>query len=398
MRIAVYHNLPSGGAKRALFDYLKATKKHVEYDLYRIDSLKNEEFLDVRPHVNKIYNFHPPQPYFPSWLKWGCILEPLKALSSLNQLQQKIAQQIDSRSYDMVFVHHCSITQSPLLLKYLKTKTIYYAQEPRRKSFEYDFIYNFPIARPGLKAKLNNVLQSYIDSKIKNEDIAAARAATLVLCNSYYSAESIYRAYGLKSTVSYLGVDPEIFRPIKINQNSNYFLSVGALHPAKGHDHTIKMIGKLPQKSRPLLRIVFDRELDGYSEYLQNFAAEHGVELDLNFGISDEELVTQYSNARATICSAHLEPFGYTPIESFFCGTPVIAVKEGGYRETVGDHPAGVLMDRTQPEFRTVFERLIEVEEKIKSDKIRSLCLNYWSLNSAADRLMHILNSASKLS
>jgi glycosyltransferase involved in cell wall biosynthesis len=46
------------------------------------------------------------------------------------------------------------------------------------------------------------------------------------------------------------------------------------------------------------------------------------------------------------VCAAELEPIGFTPLEAMACGTPVVAVREGGYKETVVDGHNGRLLER----------------------------------------------------
>jgi glycosyltransferase involved in cell wall biosynthesis len=53
-----------------------------------------------------------------------------------------------------------------------------------------------------------------------------ASYAKYIVANSYFSRETILRAYGLNSFVSYLGVDTELFRPLSLPKG-NFVLSVG---------------------------------------------------------------------------------------------------------------------------------------------------------------------------
>ena len=53
-----------------------------------------------------------------------------------------------------------------------------------------------------------------------------------------------------------------------------------------------------------------------------------------------------YRSSRLTVCAARLEPFGLTVLESTSCGTPVVAVAQGGYRETVVDGVNGYFAER----------------------------------------------------
>jgi glycosyltransferase involved in cell wall biosynthesis len=60
--------------------------------------------------------------------------------------------------------------------------------------------------------------------------------------------------------------------------------------------------------------------------------------------VSDAELVRMYSAALCTICASRLEPVGLTALESLSCGTPVVAINEGGFRETVCHERNGLLV------------------------------------------------------
>ena len=44
------------------------------------------------------------------------------------------------------------------------------------------------------------------------------------------------------------------------------------------------------------------------------------------------------------ICLGRNEPFGLIPLEAAACGVPVVALKEGGYPETIIDGKSGYLV------------------------------------------------------
>ena len=51
--------------------------------------------------------------------------------------------------------------------------------------------------------------------------------------------------------------------------------------------------------------------------------------------ISEQELINLYVRRKGLICTAFDEDFGLTPVEAMASGKPVVAVNEGGFRETV---------------------------------------------------------------
>jgi glycosyltransferase involved in cell wall biosynthesis len=61
--------------------------------------------------------------------------------------------------------------------------------------------------------------------------------------------------------------------------------------------------------------------------------------------VSDEKLVNLYSNALYTLFAFAHEPFGYIPVESMACGTPVLTYSKQGPLETVIDEKTGWLAD-----------------------------------------------------
>src|SRR3954447_14383079 len=61
------------------------------------------------------------------------------------------------------------------------------------------------------------------------------------------------------------------------------------------------------------------------------------------------------------VYAPHLEPFGYAPLEANACGTPVVALAEGGVRETVHHEVNGLLVSHASSElFAAAMERLID--------------------------------------
>ncbi len=69
---------------------------------------------------------------------------------------------------------------------------------------------------------------------------------------------------------------------------------------------------------------------------------EH-ANLEFLGGINDDALIGLYSNALFTFYPFTDEPFGYIPIESLACGTPVLTFNKQGPKETITNEETGWL-------------------------------------------------------
>ena len=201
------------------------------------------------------------------------------------------------------------------------------------------------------------------------------------------------RSYGLNSFVSYLGVDTELFKPLGIPKE-DFVLSVGRLIPSKGFDFVVRSLGTINPKMRPKLIVVSD-EIDlHYREFLEQLARRSGVDLRIASLITDDALVSLYNKAKLLVYAPYLEPFGLVPIEAMACGTPVVAVKEGGVRESVIHNKTGILTQRDEHMFAEALMELLSNEEKIRdmSQNAIECTEDYWTVEKAGKRLMWHIN------
>jgi glycosyltransferase involved in cell wall biosynthesis len=169
-------------------------------------------------------------------------------------------------------------------------------------------------------------------------------------------------------------------------------LSVGGLEPSKGHQLLIDAVGAMDPTARPHVVIVFNREQPGYRQQILRSANEAAVGLTLRVGITTTELVRLYQEALFTFCGAAGEPFGLTPLESAACGTPVIAIRAGGYLDTVSEGANGVLVNPDPPSIRSAVESAA-AGELPRGASVRRSILPYWTWDSAAERFATALDA-----
>src|SRR5579864_1256360 len=219
MRIAIYENLPPGGAKRAAHELGRYLASRHEADLYQLSVTDNRAF-DLRSLVRRVYSypFRPLRGLLEARLRTGHLAPRSYTLFwPLRALHRRIAADISRRGYDVVLAHTDAMTQSPYLLRFLgRIPTVYFCQEVFRVAYEADAL---RAHREALKSSrfplgaLRLLEDSAIQGKLKANDRRNTSAAGTVVVNSRYSQEQVLSAYGRDALVCYLGVDLEVFRP-----------------------------------------------------------------------------------------------------------------------------------------------------------------------------------------
>ncbi len=371
MKIAIFHNLPLGGAKRTLFEEMKYLSKKHDIDCYEYSST-DERVWNIIPFCKNVFPYNFSVDMNPKGVLER-IIRDFNNFVKLRYINKNIASDIDKRKYDIVLVHADKYTQAPFVLRYLKTPSLYFCQEYLRLVYEKELSIDKNIK--GFK-----YLYEYLTRKIrKSIDKRNIESATTILCNSLFTMNNVKNVFNLKdTTVCHLGVDINIFKK-RSNVRKNYVLFIGEKNYINGF-YTIKNIFKDKIKIKTL-----------------------GIKNGKPMIIKDRELSKIYSEALMTICVSYNEPFGLASIESMSCNTPVIAVNEGGYKETVIDGKTGYLIKRDPKEFGKYCNLLIKNKKMIEilGKKGREHVSNNftWVLhNQTLERKMNdILNEATKI-
>ena len=164
-------------------------------------------------------------------------------------------------------------------------------------------------------------------------DAATADRPNRFLANSQYVAGRIRRYYNRESTVVYPPVDTDFYQPGVPSREASV-LVVSALVPYKRLDIAIEAakLAKLP------LRIVGQGPEEAR---LREVAA--GADVQFMGWRSNEEIRALYQASSAVLLPG-VEDFGIVPVEAQACGTPVVALAEGGAKETVVDGVTGALV------------------------------------------------------
>jgi glycosyltransferase involved in cell wall biosynthesis len=185
---------------------------------------------------------------------------------------------------------------------------------------------------PDQIGKLKSRLMQPIMHAMARWDRATATRVDRFLANSQYVAGRIGRYYNRRSAVVYPPVATDFYTP-ESRSSARGFLIVSALVPYKRLDVAIEACRRL---AAPLTIV-------GTGPEEARLRALAGPDTRFLGWLPDEEIRTLYRSAAATLLPG-TEDFGIVPLESQACGTPVVALGDGGARETVVDGETGVLV------------------------------------------------------
>lgn len=367
MKIAIFHNLSSGGAKRSLFEIVKRLSRRHEIRVYSLSSA-DHEFCDIRPYVesHQVYPFQAGKLFHSPFGRLNSIIRAFD-LVRLRHINEIISNDIKQHEPDLIFVEPCRFENAPSLLRYISEfASIYYCHEP------YRILYEDAPPRPYYngRSKLRHTLDqydpflTYFRNYARNNDQLNIQKAGRVFVNSAYTKQQVEKIYHIKAEVNYLGVDTNKFKPLQYVNKSNFILSVGSLTPLKGFDFIIRSIAMMPTSDQPALIIASNFSNTQEYEYLNDLANQNHINVQFLIGINDEKLVELYNSARLTAYTPHREPFGLVALESMACATPVVGVKEGGLLETVRDKFTGCLTPRDEKIFAMALLELLKNPQK----------------------------------
>ncbi|WP_049144931.1 glycosyltransferase [Micrococcus luteus] len=191
--------------------------------------------------------------------------------------------------------------------------------------------------RDSIKGRIARVLRP----GLRRWDRAAVRRRSRYVANSTVVKKRIEDVYGLE------GVDL-VFPPHSVSTDGpqepipgaerlaedGFLLSVARLMPYKHVDVAIEAAARA---GRPLVVI-------GKGPEEARLRAMAGEDVVFGQDLTDAQLRWAYAHATALIAASH-EDFGITPLEASAWGVPTVALRAGGYLDTIVEDVNGVFVD-----------------------------------------------------
>lgn len=399
MKIAVWHNLGSGGAKRALYDHIRVLKENGHYLEAWTTDISSEDFLPLSELITE--NRKDIKSRYDILCK---IKNPIKREKRISELLNnhflECVREIESKKFDIIFANSCLVNYMPGIGKFTSLPAILYLGEPYRPLYESmpENVWQAPYKKFRLK-KIKRIFFDYRLTysrriKVMNE-VEAAKSYDRILVNSLFSRESVIRAYGTDATVCYLGIDTEKFKPTG-QEKEPYVIGIGSIGFIKNVRGAVEIIAEIPKEIRPELIWVGNIADLWYQKELLVLANKLSVRIKCLVNIPDEELISLVSRAAIMIYTSRLEPFGLAPLEANACGTYVVGVAEGGVRESITNGANGTLVNGfKKKEIAEIIRPFIEDLEyaKRKGNSSRLFVLDHWNMSLMADNILSEIKS-----
>jgi glycosyltransferase involved in cell wall biosynthesis len=209
-----------------------------------------------------------------------------------------------------------------------KTLNICYCHTPLRPIWDMydDYAASHKMGDSGMYKWFVNYLRKW--------DVASSKHVHYFIANSLHIQQRIKNSYGRDSVV--------VYPPVRVNKfalseapRKDYYLCVGRAVPYKKMDMVARAFQQMPDK-----QLVLIGEGWGTKEWDELLKGHPNIKW-LGYQ-KDEDMLRYIQEAKACIFAAK-EDFGIMCVEVLACGTPVLALDYGGFRETVVHGETGYL-------------------------------------------------------
>ena len=310
MKIAIIHDwlVVNAGAEKVLKEIVAL---YPNADIFAIVDFLSEEdrekilqgkathtsFVQTLPFAKKYFRYY--LPFFP-----------------------KAVQSFDLHTYDLI------VSSSWAFAKGVKTHHnqvhICYCHTPIR--YAWDMLEEYTKDLFLLKRFFVQISLNYI----RRFDVKTSHSVDYFVANSHFVARRIKKIYNRDSIVIYPPV--EISQFTLCEKKKEYYLSVSRLVGYKKTILIAEAFAKMPDK-----KLIIIGEGNEYKKIAK--IATSNIEL---LGYQDTQSIVQYMQKAKAFVYCAIEDFGIAPVEAMACGTPVIALRQGGTAESVIDGVSGV--------------------------------------------------------
>lgn len=324
LKVALVHDYLKeiGGAEMVLMQLKEMFPEAPVYTAYKFPSYWGQ-YKDVLDKWDIRESWGRWLPFLPKFLSYYTVLSPL------------FFKSIDLSSFDVVIVSQTGGYFPNGVRLGKNTKLITYCHTPPR------FLYGYPSASSERFKWYWRVESEIANHILRMVDFSWAQRSTVFVANSKNVARRINKFYRREAEVIY----PPIEIPkVKINlKRKDYFLSVSRIVGTKNIELAVAAANKYGFKlkiaGRPIGRTG--------KEILKKIT---GPNVEYLGEVSQEAKLRFFAEAKGFLALESDADFGMSTVEPQAFGTPVVALRAGGYLEAVEEDKTGVFFDELTEE------------------------------------------------
>ncbi len=344
MKIAIIHDwlVTDAGAEKVLKSICELYPKADIFSL--VDFLDDKDKKEVINFRDVKTSFIQKLPFSKKYFRYYLTFFPM-AIESF-----------DMNSYDLIISSSWAVAKG---VKTHKNQThICYCHTPIR--YAWDLYDEYTSNLTGLKA----MLVKWTLKRLREWDLATVDRVDYFVANSKFVQNRIKKTYKKDATVIYPPVDIEKFSLYE--DKEDFYLTASRLVPYKKTKLIVEAFNEMPDKK--LVVIGAGEEF----ESIKSIAKENITVL----GYCDNDILVDYMQKAKGFVYGAIEDFGIVPIEAMACGTPVIALDDGGTKETVIDGVNGIhFKEQTKDDIIEAINRF--ETKKFVAGNVRDTALKY---------------------
>lgn len=243
-------------------------------------------------------------------------------------LMPRAVEGIDLTGFDVILTSSHAVAKG--IIPPAGAVHVCYCHTPVRYAWEMENEYIRDFRVPGI---LQKTVRRQL-KRLRRWDMTTAKRVDVFLANSATTQERIRRIYGRESTVVPPPVADRFFDQNVAEHAGTYFLAVGRFVPYKRFDLLIEAAN----------RTGIELKVAGDGQDAPRLRAMAGPTVEFLGRVPDDDLPALYAGARALLFP-QVEDAGIVLREALACGTPCIALREGGALDAVREGISGTLFN-----------------------------------------------------
>jgi glycosyltransferase involved in cell wall biosynthesis len=216
---------------------------------------------------------------------------------------------------------------------------LWYCHTPLRDIYD---LYHYRLSLKKIHQKPVHIIGA---KAVKMLDQGVVKNIEKIVTNSYNVRSRVVKYYGRRdATVLGGGVDYENY---KKGDDKKYFFYPSRISPNKRQDYAIRAFDIFKRQVKGYKLVIAgpvstDKFFYNYYRKIEALANSIG-DVQILTSVDEKMLKELYSNCTAVVYTPVNEDYGLVPLEGMASSKPIVAVREGGIKETVEEGKTGLL-------------------------------------------------------